>query len=428
MARPPKGTRRALRLASMTASVAGGFARNRVASLFRRGDQKEDAQEAFLRDAGLLVASTLGDLKGAAMKVGQMASTAADLLPPEVAEALATLQKQAPPMEWEVISEQVEAELGQPPELLFARFDHEAFAAASIGQVHRAATDDGREVVVKVQYPGVGDAVDSDLAAVRRAMRLGRLATDKEALDATFDELRDRLEEELDYCNESENLRRFAARHDEDWLVIPSVVAERSSGRILTLTYEPGEDLLEAKTWPQADRDRLGARLVSILLRQLFEFGEVHGDWHPGNFGFRRDGTIVLYDWGCVRAYAPAIQVALRDVALSARDRDATLADDAWIRIGVRRPDRPSPGPEVYGPLLAFLGEPLRARPYDFGADRLTEEMMELAPSLVRHATAFRPGPEIAIIKRVVAGLMDLLKALGARVDVAGLLETWTEA
>src|SRR5688572_8825696 len=159
--RPVSGGRRILRLAGLTTRVAGNYAASRVKSWFQSQDDAERSSERSHRRSGELIAATLGELKGAVMKVGQMASTARDLLPKEVADALSALQREAPPMPFEVIGEQIEREFGAPTETLFARFDRVPFASASIGQVHRAVTDDGREVVVKVQYPGVDDAVDS---------------------------------------------------------------------------------------------------------------------------------------------------------------------------------------------------------------------------------------------------------------------------
>ena len=253
----------------MTASVAGNFAKNKIKTAFMNEEAAAHAREDYNREAGNRIAKTLGELKGAVMKVGQMASIASDILPKELAEALGTLQKEAPPMAYEVIAEQIESEFGQPPEALFETFDREPFAAASIGQVHRARTDDGREVVVKVQYPGVDEAVDSDLNHLKVALRAsGLLKVSKESLDATMVELRARLHEELDYCLEADNVRAFAAFHkDHDDILVPDVVGERSSQRVLTLIYEPGDhvDQLDAKGYTQKERDALGVSLWTMM-------------------------------------------------------------------------------------------------------------------------------------------------------------------
>lgn len=405
----------------MTASVAGNFAASRLARPFLSGEARDAHDEAFLRAAGARLAATLGELKGAAMKIGQMASTASDLLPPELAEALAKLQQDAPPMPFEVVAEQIEAELGEAPGRLFARFDEVPFASASIGQVHRATTDDGREVVVKVQYPGVDAAVDSDLASVRAALRLARLASDAVALDAVLAELKDRLVEELDYCIEADHVRLFREMHaGEERLVLPDVVGERSAQRVLTLTYEAGARLKEVATWPQDVRDAIGRRMVEMVCDQIFVHGALHGDPHPGNLAFRRDGTVVLYDFGCVRRYGEASAEAFRDVVRSVRDLDPWLMDDAFVRLGVRAPDRPAPIP-IFTAIIDVLA-PLRDDPTDFGAARFNEQFIGMAPKFIRHARDFLPGAEIAIVKRVVAGLYDNLRAIGARVPAAEIL------
>ncbi len=419
--RPPVRSRRLLKLASMTASVAGNFAASRLARPFLSGEEKDAHDAAFLRAAGVRLASTLGELKGAAMKVGQMASTASDLLPPELADALARLQQDAPAMPFEVVAEQIESELGEAPERLFARFEEQPFASASIGQVHRATTDDGREVVVKVQYPGVDAAVDSDLASVRTALRLARLASDRAALDAVMAELKDRLNEELDYCIEADHVRLFRELHaGEERLVLPDVVGERSAQRVLTLTYEGGARLTDVASWDQEVRDAIGRRMIEMVCDQIFVHGVVHGDPHPGNLAFRPDGTVVLYDFGCVRRYDEATVEAFRDVVRSVRDLDATLMDSAFLRLGVRAPHRPPPLP-VWEAMIDVLA-PLRGESFDFGAARFNEQFVTMAPTFIRYARDFLPGAEIAIVKRVVAGLYDNLRTLGARVPAAEVL------
>src|SRR5690606_8162451 len=157
---------------------------------------------------------TLGELKGAVMKVGQVASQTQDFLPKEFSRALQRLQKEAPPMDFDVISKQIEDELGASHKSLFATFDEEPYGAASIGQVHRATTREGEDVIVKVQYPGVGGSVDSDLKQLRLALKLGGLLKmPKASVDQLFAEIRVRLIEELDYENEARNIELFRGFH-----------------------------------------------------------------------------------------------------------------------------------------------------------------------------------------------------------------------
>ena len=203
----------------MTATVAAGYAGSRVKGMFQTSEQARAARDESFKATGERIAKTLGELKGAAMKVGQMASIGSDVLPKELSNALTKLQKDAPAMSYDVIASQVEAEFGQPPERLFDHFERVPFAAASIGQVHRARTDDGREVVVKVQYPGVDECVDSDLAHLRVALRASGLVSrhHRKGLDGVFHEVRQRLHEELDYCQEADNVRHFRRHHERQW-------------------------------------------------------------------------------------------------------------------------------------------------------------------------------------------------------------------
>ena len=411
----------------MTAGVASGWAGSQLRSAFRSKDARARVQAAFYGASGLAIARTLGDLKGAAMKVGQMASLTSEYLPPELVEALATLQKQAPPMDWEVIEAQIVAELGDAPERLFARFDKEPSAAASIGQVHRATTDDGREVVVKVQYPGVDGAVDSDLAQLRMALRFGRLALDKEAVDGLFGELRERLHEELDYCIEADHVRLFRKLHAGDaHLVIPEVVGERSSKRVLTLTFVDGDPLSAVAAYDEPTRALIAERLTRMFLSQLFVHRAIHGDPNPANFAFRPDGTIVIYDFGSVRRYSAAWVQGIQRVVQIARAGEAAAMDACLVDLGMRDAGRQGPPAEIYAVFLEIYRPMLiNETPAQWVGPEVVEQVMPMVPKLLQYATAFRPTPEIAIIKRAAAGHIENLKTIGAPVFLADLLQEY---
>ncbi|NOY26808.1 MAG: AarF/ABC1/UbiB kinase family protein [Oligoflexia bacterium] len=414
---------RLLRLAGMTASVAGGYAQSRVRRAL--GADADQEEHRFRKASGERIARTLGELKGAAMKVGQFASAARDLLPPELTDALVGLQRDSPPMAYEVIAEQIEKELGSPPELLFQHFERAPFAAASVGQVHRARTDDGVEVVVKVQYPGVDQAVDSDLSQVRLALRLGGLAkVPKDMLDATFGELRERLHEELDYCNEADNVRRFRAFHaGHQGLLVPDVVGERSSQRVLTLTYLPGRPLsdLDDPRWPQDLRDKLGTALGELITRQIFELKAIHGDPNPANFAWREDGSLVIYDFGCVKNLPDRVVDSTREILRGARDRDYGQLDRAMHDLGPLRPERSIPS-DYYDRWLHAIAPPLDEEVYDFGRADLADRVKKLIPSAVKRAHWWQPAPEVVILDRMLAGHYDNLRTMRARVPARRLM------
>lgn len=420
----------------MTASVAGNMAVTKVRSLFQNDEDAEAARQESHRESGNLIAQTLGELKGAVMKVGQMASIAHDVLPKELSEALGKLQREAPPMEYSVIAEQVERELGAPPERLFTRFDREPFAAASIGQVHRATTDDGREVVVKVQYPGVEDAVDSDLTQLKLALRAsGIVNIGREALNASFKEVRARLHEELDYTNEAANVRLFRRFHLGDprrhtFMVLPEVVGERSSQRVLTLTYEPGDQLTELAGlhYTQAERDALGRNLFAMLCSQVFELGIIHADPNPGNFAFRRDGTIVLYDFGCAKRLELDIIIAYKDLIEQGIAENWDAVDDALLRLGVRRVSGPRPDDDFYKRWRDTFADPfLDVAIFDYGRSTLHDEVVKLIPASLKRMSSFQPATELIFLDRTVVGHYGNMRILESRVPSYTLLARYLD-
>jgi predicted unusual protein kinase regulating ubiquinone biosynthesis (AarF/ABC1/UbiB family) len=432
---PPSRGKRFLKLAGMTASVAGNLAKTKVKALFQSDEDAASSREEANRESGNLIAKTLGELKGAVMKVGQMASIAEDVLPKEIAEALGKLQREAPPMPFEVIAEQIERELGGPPTSLFRRFESEPFAAASIGQVHRAQTDDGRDVVVKVQYPGVEEAVDSDLAQLKVALRAsGIVNVGREALNASFKEIRARLHEELDYCNEADNVRLFRAFHGprHAFVTIPEVVGERSSKRVLTLTYEPGDPIgkLDELGYTQVERDRLGHHMWLMMCAQVFEFGLIHADPNPGNFAFRRDGTLVMYDFGCVKRLRPEIITAYHDVILAGLAKQWDAVDDGLLRLGVRRADGPRPENEFYERWRDAFAKPFEASEVvDYAKCTIHDDVVKLIPASVKRMASFQPATELIFLDRMVAGHYGNLRKLEARVPGLSLamkfIEPW---
>ncbi len=433
--KPPESrSRRFFKLAGMTSSVVGRFARSRLETLLKSGDDAEAAWSATYADSGRRIAETLGELKGAVMKVGQMASFVTERLPPEISLALTKLQKDAPPVAFEVIADQIERELGSPPELLYEHFDREPFAAASIGQVHRARTDDGREVVVKVQYPGVDKSVDSDLAHLKFALRTaGLVRLRRKVLDELFDEVRARLREELDYTNEAQNLRFFREFHErrgDKQLVIPDVVGERTSQRVITMIYEEGDPLSQIRELGYGREliDHFGQILVETFSAQLFELNAVHADPHPGNFACRRDGTFVVYDFGCVKKLSPDLMETYKDVARAFLDEDYRRLDAKLIELGGRDPDGPPVPDEAYRMgrdifIPAFSPE----RPFDFGSSTIQRQLIALAPQFRRHHASFQPPVPVVFVNRMVAGHASNLRRIGARVALLPTLMPYLE-
>jgi predicted unusual protein kinase regulating ubiquinone biosynthesis (AarF/ABC1/UbiB family) len=401
---------RLLRLTGMTTSIASRVAGHSVKRLFQSDEARQKDREKLMRHIGREVASTLGEMKGAVMKVGQIASQMQDLLPPEIADALSVLQKASAPMPFSVIRRQIKRELGDEPATLFAEFSEQPFAAASIGQVHRARLQDGRDVVVKVQYPAVKESIDSDMRHLRRILKLGGLLKVEEAtLDAIFREIRDQLEEELDYRQEADNLRQFRAFHaDEPWLVIPDVIDSHSSDRVLTLTFEPGDDLDTVRTsdaYDQPLRNLLGERIFDAIGRQMFVLRAVHCDPHPGNFAYRPDGSIVMYDFGAIKRMEEEDIAAFRDLTQAAYEDDIPQLEQVLYRLGIRKTQGPDISHEFYARWVDLLLPPFGAEPFDFANSRLHLRLAKQTRDTPwRYLESFQPSARTLLVNRVLGG------------------------
>ncbi|HJZ08960.1 MAG TPA: AarF/ABC1/UbiB kinase family protein, partial [Trebonia sp.] len=260
------------------------------------------AQRQLLREDLALrtaedVADTLGAMKGVMMKIGQMASYVDDGLSPAVRHTLARLQDSVPPMSPQLAAAVVEEELGAPPERAFARWDPRPIAAASIGQVHRAVTMDGRAVAVKVQYPGIAETIAADLRNVALIRRMLRIAAPAQDVDALISELRDRIGEELDYRREAASQRLMAGYYDgHPTIHIPAVIDGLSTRRVITSELSGGARFAELAGWPQHERDLAAETIYRFVFRSLYHVHAFNGDPHPGNYLFHRGGRVTFLD------------------------------------------------------------------------------------------------------------------------------------
>jgi predicted unusual protein kinase regulating ubiquinone biosynthesis (AarF/ABC1/UbiB family) len=299
------------RLAVAGARTGASYAAHRVRRAAAPPDARAELDAEHQMRTTAQVVATLGQMKGALMKIGQMVSYLDEGMPEPVREALASLQQDAPPMAPELSARVVEAELGARPERVFAVWDPKPIAAASIGQVHRARLHDGRDVAVKVQYPGVDDAIRADLTTsdlLFRAMAMMFPGLDPGPL---VEELRARLVEELDYTREAENQRLFAAYYaGHPFIRVPAIVDECSTARVLTSEYVEGARFAEVEGWSQAERDRAAEAIFRFVFRSLYRLHAFNGDPHPGNYLFHGDGVVTFLDFGLVKHYAPE-EVAL---------------------------------------------------------------------------------------------------------------------
>jgi predicted unusual protein kinase regulating ubiquinone biosynthesis (AarF/ABC1/UbiB family) len=420
-------TKRFFKLAGMTASVATRYAGEKIKDVVQDEKTRKDSKSVAYGKMAEDITETLGELKGAVMKVGQIVSQTQDFLPAEFSEALKKLQKEAPPVDFKVIKQQVESELGDSLPILFQSFDEKPYAAASIGQVHRAVTHDGKDVIVKVQYPGVARSVNSDLKQLKLTLKLGGLLKmPKESVDRLFSELQERLNEELDYELEAQNLKMFHDFHREDQhIVIPEVLDSLSTARVITLEFVEGDsiDELHELGYTDQEREKLANKLFDMLGNQLFVFGCIHGDPHPGNFAFRKDGTVVVYDFGCVKSLKPEIVQAYRDAVVFSIDEAYALVDEALIRLGARVANKPSPGADYYKVWRDIFFKPFMGESFDYGAAQLHIESAKHTGLFFKHLELFQPPVDSLYIDRMVSGHYWILKSMKASANFRSALD-----
>jgi predicted unusual protein kinase regulating ubiquinone biosynthesis (AarF/ABC1/UbiB family) len=421
--------KRFMKLAGMTASIAGKAAKNSLRHLSSDEEKRLQARSDLMQDVGIQIAETLGEMKGAVMKVGQIASQYKDVFPPEVATALEKLQKDAPPMPYAQIRAQIERELKAPVDQLFTVFEETPFAAASIGQVHKAILPSGQKVVVKVQYPDVDENCDSDLKQVRMALKIaGVLNMSKQLQEQLFNEIRQSLHDELDYVKEAHNLQVFGAFHAEDeGLIIPKVVNSHSTRRILTLTEEMGETLTVAATWDNEIKQKIAERLFHFTAGQLFGLYRMHCDPHPGNFAFRHDGSVVAYDFGGIRSYSHSEVQLFRRFAQHAVKGDVTALEQDLIALDIRREDDKNVPGEFYEKWLAIGMKPLSIAPYqegafDFGSSQVHHEAISQMRTSLKYFGQFQPSATTMMLDRTVSGQYWNLVNLGVEIDLSPLV------
>jgi predicted unusual protein kinase regulating ubiquinone biosynthesis (AarF/ABC1/UbiB family) len=332
-------------LAALQLALRGGarYAGSAPRLFAAAGEQRQVLRGDLALQTAEDVADTLGAMKGVLMKVGQMASYVDDGLSPAVRRTLARLQDSVPPMSPELAAAVVEEELGAPPERAFARWDPRPIAAASIGQVHRAITLDGRAVAVKVQYPGIAETIAADLRNVALLRRMLRITAPAQDVDALIAELRERVAEELDYRREAANQRRFAAYYDgHPTIHVPGIIGDLSTRRVVTSELAEGARFAELSGWSQQERDLAAETIYRFVFRSLYEVRAFNGDPHPGNYLFHGGGKVTFLDFGLVKHFTPAeLQPLMEMNRRLCVERDPEAFRRSLENAGFLRPNAP---------------------------------------------------------------------------------------
>jgi len=325
---PKSRVGRSAKLGAAIGGQATRYAGTAASNLGRSDERKAERLETRHLESALKMASVLGEMKGAAMKIGQMASFIdVDFLPPEYREIyqeqLGKLRANAPAMPWERVVEVLESEYdGQPLERNFAAFDREATAAASIGQVHRARLHDGSDVAVKIQYPGVAEALESDLANAGILVRVAKALAPGLDAKAIAAEIRERVLEELDYEFEAQNQRAFARAYEgHPFIFVPKVHSRLSRRRVLVSEWVEGQGFDHVRTLPQDERDIFGEIVFRFCFGSIYHLRHFNADTHPGNYLLMEDGRVAFLDFGMTKRLDET-QIMLEQRAIDAASRD----------------------------------------------------------------------------------------------------------
>jgi len=410
---------RSAAMAGLGARAGGQYALHRARRAFASVERQVELDTEFELKTAESITAALGNMKGAMMKLGQMASYLDQGMPEHVRQALAELQANAPPMSAELAAQVVTEELGKPPEEVFATWDPQPIAAASIGQVHRAITHDGRAVAVKVQYPGVGEAIRSDLDNAGLLFgAVGMLFPGLEP-EPVVAELRARLVEELDYRVEADNQRLFSDFYrGHPFIHVPEVLDDLSSERVLTTELAEGERFDVVEGWSQAERDLAAETIFRFVFGSLYRLHVFNGDPHPGNYLFRPGGQVTFLDFGLVKRFsAPEIKVLERMITAMVLDRDIGEYRRIIEEIGMLKPGAPFTDAEVEDYFGHFYDFVLRDEEGTITSEYASETVRRFFDAGGPHGPIMKAAnvpPSFVIIQRINLGLYAIFGQLRA--------------
>jgi predicted unusual protein kinase regulating ubiquinone biosynthesis (AarF/ABC1/UbiB family) len=408
-------------MATLRLAARGGarYASNAPRLFASAGEHRERLRTDLALQTAEDVAATLGTMKGVLMKLGQMASYVDDGLSPAARRTLSRLQDSVPPMSPELAAQVVTEELGLPPERAFATWDPEPIAAASIGQVHRAITHDGRAVAVKVQYPGIAETIEADLGNVALLRRMLKITAPSQDVDALLAELRDRVTEELDYRSEARNQQMFARFYQgHPTIVVPGIIGELSTRRVVTSELADGARFAELASWPQAERDLAGETIYRFVFRSLYQAHAFNGDPHPGNYLFGGGGRVTFLDFGLVKHFTDQEMQPLAAMAKNlCVDKDPEAFRWAMEQAGFLVPDAPVSTSEVVEHMAVFYDTVREPGPMTMTgeyASAVTRRFFDFRSPLAAYARIPR---SYVILQRINLGLFALLGEMSATAD-----------
>ena len=413
--------------------LAGGIAGGMMAEGVRRlaeGERPRMRDMVLTPGNAMKFADRLSHLRGAAMKLGQMISMdAGDMLPPELSEIMARLRDNAHHMRPDQLQRVLVEEWGRDWRKHFSRFDPRPIAAASIGQVHRGTTRDGRELAIKVQYPGVRESIDSDVDNVATLLRVSGLLPTGLDIAPLLAAAKQQLTEEADYKREGAQMTRFGALlADMPEVVVPALDRTLTTSRILAMSFIEGRPIETLENAPQEVRDAAAATIIRLVLRELFEFGLMQTDPNFANFRIQPEsGRLVLLDFGAARPIEPATAEGYRRLLAAglAGDREA-VREEALAAGFVGAGALARHSARIDAMMDVILAEINREGPFDFGDRRFVSLLRDEGLAIAQDRGSWHlPPADMLFVQRKISGIALLAARLKATVDVRAKVVPW---
>ncbi|MCL9782387.1 AarF/ABC1/UbiB kinase family protein [Vibrio sp. S4M6] len=378
------------------------------------------------------LADRLSEMRGAAMKVGQLLSMeTGDYLPPVLTEILATLRENARPMPQEQVVQVLQGAWGKRWQDDFKQFSFTHLAAASIGQVHEATTKDGRHLAIKVQYPGIQKSIDSDIDNVAALFNIFRLIPKDYDITTMLSEAKQQLRQEADYCAEADCIAEYRrCIGDDDAFELPAVDRSRTTCDVLTMSFVTGAPIEALVNVPSEVRNRVATRLLSLVMREVFEWGLVQTDAQFGNYRYQEEhDRIGLLDFGATRHYSNDMVDAFRRLMKAATKNDTSAIESTAVEMGYLRKDESITYRRGLCEMIIAVAEPVRYQgKFDFATSDLSRRVMELAISLrLNQRYMHLPPTDILFLHRKIAGTYLLCARLRAQVNVNHLVAPYIQ-
>lgn len=412
-------------LGSTQAKITANFVSYGLQKHFLNEDKRQHAYNQAQLKSALQLLGSMGYLRGVVMKLGQLLANLPHIIGPELVEIFESLQFRAPPMHFSLVRELFLDELGGEPEEIFASFDKQAFAAASLGQVHRARLHDGTEVAVKIQYPDIARTIKADFASLAMLLQTMRFKDDFNYLRSHLLDAREMLTKEVDYIQEAAYMGKNRETFQGTEIVVPRSYPEFSTSRVLTMDYLPGQHLQDflATAPSQEQRNHFGKLISYALVHSFFHLRCIYTDLHPGNFIFMPDGRLGFLDFGSYRYFSRKrwqFQIESEE-AMFCNDKQKVLE----FLTKVSYHNSPEEIDPTWGDLMLrqvdWIIRPITSRgPFDFADEEFVQEGVELFKELLRVGYS-RTDCFYNWSNRALLGHRSLMYRLGCKFDYAAM-------